>query len=414
MLSSYRVIDCTDERGQLAGLVLAQLGADVMLVEPPGGSSARWCPPFAGDRRDADSSLWHWAYNRASGRSSLTSQRKPAESGSTISSPTPMCFVDRSTGRDAVLVRQPGGGEPGLVVVVLSPFDSTAEGELGGDRSHRERGRLRRDVGGRRRPSPVALGIAAGVPSRRRRHGGGRPRRVGGAPAVRQRATRRCVRAGLVLAIVVLLLAQRRMELAVDAPIGRRDRLRHVQAAVDVSRRGRCRQHHVLLRRGAGALHREPVPMDLGGGWLRRGHARHALDRAEPGPVLWHSGGVGSGSAVRGHYPVHRHPHARVPHVRGGASARDARADLRHHRGDAERPSHLAPLLGCRAARGHRPRPPPSGPIRPGARRAVTGSRPGAAPRSRREDHPCAGHAVDLRPPRPARARPSPVCACST
>jgi crotonobetainyl-CoA:carnitine CoA-transferase CaiB-like acyl-CoA transferase len=64
MLSSYRVIDCTDERGQLAGFMLAQLGAEVLLVEPPGGSSARWCPPFAGDRPGPDSSLWHWAYNR--------------------------------------------------------------------------------------------------------------------------------------------------------------------------------------------------------------------------------------------------------------------------------------------------------------------------------------------------------------
>jgi crotonobetainyl-CoA:carnitine CoA-transferase CaiB-like acyl-CoA transferase len=64
MLSSYRVIDCTDERGQLAGFMLAQLGADVLLVEPPGGSSARWCPPFAGDRPGPETSLWHWAYNR--------------------------------------------------------------------------------------------------------------------------------------------------------------------------------------------------------------------------------------------------------------------------------------------------------------------------------------------------------------
>ena len=36
MLSSYRVIDCTDERGQLAGFMLAQLGAEVILVESPG------------------------------------------------------------------------------------------------------------------------------------------------------------------------------------------------------------------------------------------------------------------------------------------------------------------------------------------------------------------------------------------
>ena len=33
MLSSYRVLDLTDERGQLAGMMLADAGAEVILVE---------------------------------------------------------------------------------------------------------------------------------------------------------------------------------------------------------------------------------------------------------------------------------------------------------------------------------------------------------------------------------------------
>ena len=41
MLSPYRVLDLTDERGHFAGLILARLGADVVAVEPPGGSPAR-------------------------------------------------------------------------------------------------------------------------------------------------------------------------------------------------------------------------------------------------------------------------------------------------------------------------------------------------------------------------------------
>ncbi|MCP5025106.1 MAG: CoA transferase [Actinomycetia bacterium] len=39
MLGPYRVLDLTDERGWLGGFLLAQLGADVVLVEPPGGWS---------------------------------------------------------------------------------------------------------------------------------------------------------------------------------------------------------------------------------------------------------------------------------------------------------------------------------------------------------------------------------------
>ena len=48
MLSPYRVLDLTDDRGHLAGFLLGQLGADVILVEPPEGSSAR-AGPFVGD-----------------------------------------------------------------------------------------------------------------------------------------------------------------------------------------------------------------------------------------------------------------------------------------------------------------------------------------------------------------------------
>jgi crotonobetainyl-CoA:carnitine CoA-transferase CaiB-like acyl-CoA transferase len=64
MLSEYRVLDLTDERGHLAGFILRQLGAEVIAIEPPGGSSARRLGPFAGDVEDPERSLHHWAYNR--------------------------------------------------------------------------------------------------------------------------------------------------------------------------------------------------------------------------------------------------------------------------------------------------------------------------------------------------------------
>jgi crotonobetainyl-CoA:carnitine CoA-transferase CaiB-like acyl-CoA transferase len=64
MLSPYRVLDLTDDRGDLCGRILADLGADVISVEPPGGSPARQLGPFAGDRRDPEHSLHWWAYAR--------------------------------------------------------------------------------------------------------------------------------------------------------------------------------------------------------------------------------------------------------------------------------------------------------------------------------------------------------------
>src|SRR6476659_9857553 len=70
MLSAYRVLDMTDHRGQLAAHIFGSLGAEVILVEPPGGSPARAVGPFVGDAPDADRSLQFWAYNR--GKRSVT------------------------------------------------------------------------------------------------------------------------------------------------------------------------------------------------------------------------------------------------------------------------------------------------------------------------------------------------------
>ena len=64
MLSPYRVLDLSNERGLLAGQILADLGADTILVEPPGGSPARNLAPFAADQPGPDRSLYWWAYAR--------------------------------------------------------------------------------------------------------------------------------------------------------------------------------------------------------------------------------------------------------------------------------------------------------------------------------------------------------------
>ncbi len=64
LLAPYRVLDLSDERGQLAGQMLAQLGAEVILVEPPGGSRSRQLAPFLGDQPGIENGLTFKAYNR--------------------------------------------------------------------------------------------------------------------------------------------------------------------------------------------------------------------------------------------------------------------------------------------------------------------------------------------------------------
>src|SRR6478609_6620028 len=69
MLSPYRVLDLTDDRGHMAGFLLAQLGAEVIAAEPADGQRARRIGPFAGGAPDPERSLLQWSYDR--GKSSV-------------------------------------------------------------------------------------------------------------------------------------------------------------------------------------------------------------------------------------------------------------------------------------------------------------------------------------------------------
>ncbi len=63
MLSPYRVLDLTDEKGLLCGKLLGDLGADVIKVERPGGDLARKIGPFYHDEVDPEKSLFWLAFN---------------------------------------------------------------------------------------------------------------------------------------------------------------------------------------------------------------------------------------------------------------------------------------------------------------------------------------------------------------
>ncbi|HXV84469.1 MAG TPA: CoA transferase [Candidatus Binatia bacterium] len=62
-LSGLRVIDLTSRMGGYCGLLLANLGAEVILVEPPGGDPMRRQGPFQNDMPHAEGSLSFAAYH---------------------------------------------------------------------------------------------------------------------------------------------------------------------------------------------------------------------------------------------------------------------------------------------------------------------------------------------------------------
>ena len=49
-LQGFRALDLTTLSGQLCGRLLADLGMEVIKIEPPGGDPVRKLPPFASFR----------------------------------------------------------------------------------------------------------------------------------------------------------------------------------------------------------------------------------------------------------------------------------------------------------------------------------------------------------------------------
>lgn len=62
-LTGTRVLDLSDRSGALAGRVLADLGAEVIMVEPPTGNSIRSLAPFLDDKPGPDQSYAHLYLN---------------------------------------------------------------------------------------------------------------------------------------------------------------------------------------------------------------------------------------------------------------------------------------------------------------------------------------------------------------
>lgn len=80
VLHGIRVVEVADELAAHAGLELAGLGADVIKVESPQGSSTRRIGPFAGDKPGPESSVFFWQHNRGK-RSVVVDPASPSDAG---------------------------------------------------------------------------------------------------------------------------------------------------------------------------------------------------------------------------------------------------------------------------------------------------------------------------------------------
>lgn len=123
MLSRFRILDLTDDRGHFCGMILAQLGAEVIAIEPPGGQRARRQRPYAEDTADPEKSLTHWAYNR--GKQSLTldlGDERDLQQLEQLASTADAVIDSGASGVDLASLRSK---HPHLVTASISGFGAT-------------------------------------------------------------------------------------------------------------------------------------------------------------------------------------------------------------------------------------------------------------------------------------------------
>src|SRR5262245_12187456 len=128
-LAGLRVLELADEKGQFCGKLLADHGADVIKIEPPGGCGVRRVGPFLGDVPHPDRSLTFWYYNTSKRGITLDLER---EEGARL-------FRRLAAGADVILETWAPGrlielglgyealskDNPGLIVCSLTPFGQT-------------------------------------------------------------------------------------------------------------------------------------------------------------------------------------------------------------------------------------------------------------------------------------------------
>ena len=125
-LQGTRVVEIASERIAFAGKLLGDMGADVVLVEPPGGEPSRGYPPFAEDQLGPDSSLYWWHYNTSKRSVVLDLERAAArEAFERLIEGADVLIESESPGRLAALAidyDRLSEINPGLVHVSMTPF----------------------------------------------------------------------------------------------------------------------------------------------------------------------------------------------------------------------------------------------------------------------------------------------------
>jgi benzylsuccinate CoA-transferase BbsE subunit len=128
-LAGLRVVEFCDELGQLAGKLLADMGADVVKIEPPDGSRARTVGPFVDNEPGPNRSLNFWYYNTnkrsvvvdlGSDEGAERWRQLVAKADIVIDDRPPRWLEDRALGYSVL-----GSRKPELLWCSITPFGQT-------------------------------------------------------------------------------------------------------------------------------------------------------------------------------------------------------------------------------------------------------------------------------------------------
>jgi crotonobetainyl-CoA:carnitine CoA-transferase CaiB-like acyl-CoA transferase len=133
LLKGFRLLDLTDEKGALCGKMFADLGAEVIKVEPPGGCSTRRIPPYLEDKADPEHCLYSIAYH--AGKKSMTAKLATDDGRALVADLAahadffvesyPLGYLDSiGLGYDALAKKNPR-----LIYASITPFGDTGPGK---------------------------------------------------------------------------------------------------------------------------------------------------------------------------------------------------------------------------------------------------------------------------------------------
>lgn len=125
-LAGLRVLELTGETAQFCGKLMADLGADVVKIEPPGGQETRNIGPFLDDQPHPERSLNFWHYNTSKRGVTIditkpegqeTFRKLAANAGLVLESFPPGRMAELGLGYEHL-----SAGNAGLIMCSVTPF----------------------------------------------------------------------------------------------------------------------------------------------------------------------------------------------------------------------------------------------------------------------------------------------------